>query len=104
MTSLPTWAIYAVSFGSPLAAFLGVLIGHLVSRRGASELDRRGKREESMRTLRWASELAVTDDDRTARLGVAALDALGASPWLQVEDQAFIDTMLAALVRSNAED
>lgn len=103
VTSLPTWAIYAVSFGSPLAAFLGVAIGHALTRRGATELDRRAKREETMRTLRWASELAVTSDGRTLQLGIAALDALSASPWLQSEDQVFIDAVLAAVLSENAE-
>lgn len=98
MATLPTWAVYAVSFGSPAAAFLGVVIGHLLSRRGAFELDRRARREESMRTLRWASELAVAGDGRSVRLGIAALDALSVSPWLQSEDQAFVDAVLDALL------
>lgn len=35
VTPTPTWAVYAVSFGTPLAALAGVLIGHaLIRRRG----------------------------------------------------------------------
>lgn len=101
MTSLPVWAVYCVSFGAPLAAFAGVLVGQLVTRRGAFELDRRAKREESMRTLRWAGELAVSADRGKVVLGVAALDALSASPWLQVEDQAFTQAVLEALARTD---
>lgn len=97
------WAVYSVSAGAPLAAFIGVFVGHFVTRRGASELDRRAKREETMRTLRWAGELAVAEDRGSVRLGIAALDALGASPWLQAEDQAFIEAILAALVDPDAQ-
>lgn len=102
VTSLPLWAVYCVSFGAPLAALTGVLFGHLIARRGVSELDRRAKREESMRTLRWAGELALAEDGGRARVGVAALDALSASPWLQAEDQAFIDAVLMALITTGA--
>ena len=101
MTSLPLWAVYCVAFGTPVSAFLGGLIGHWMARRGDAELDTRAKREESMRTLRWASELAISSESGSAQLGIAALDALSASPWLQAEDQAFIDAVLDALL---AED
>lgn len=102
MTSLPTWAVYCVSFGTPLATFIGVLIGHVLASRSTDELDCRAKREESMRTLRWAGELALSGDVGSARVGLAALDALSASPWLQSEDQAFIDTVVAALANTDA--
>lgn len=98
MTSLPTWAVYAVSLGAPLAAFVGVLIGHLITRRGAHELDRRATREEAMRMLRWASELAASDDSARATLGIAALDALSSSPWLHDEDRKLIDAVLDFLL------
>ncbi len=39
MTELPLWAVYAVSFGAPLAAFAGVVVGHYLLRKGATELD-----------------------------------------------------------------
>lgn len=100
VTSLPVWAVYCVSFGTPLAAFVGVLVGQLITRRGAAELDRRAKREETMRTLRWASECAVSADVGSARLGLAALDALSASPWLQPEDQMFVDAVVEAIVET----
>jgi hypothetical protein len=56
VTTLPTWARYVVGFGTPAAAFLGVLIGHVLLRRGANELDVWRRREETMRMLRWASD------------------------------------------------
>lgn len=73
---LPLWAIFSVAFGSPLLAFIGVLFSQVVNRRGAHELESRSKREETMRNLRWSSELAVNQDDRMANLGVAQLAAL----------------------------
>ena len=53
------------------------------SRTSAQELDRRGKREETMRTLRWAAERTVSSEDRESRLGIAALGSLGGSTWLE---------------------
>lgn len=76
MASLPTWAVYSVAFGTPLLAFIGGLIGQLIGRRGAVELEGRSKREEVMRNLRWAAELAVSPDESKARLGVAQLRSL----------------------------
>ena len=52
MTTLPTWAVYAVSLGTPLAAFIGGVLGHLILRKGANELDVWRRREETMRMLR----------------------------------------------------
>lgn len=70
-TGTPIWL-------SVLLAFL-TLIGVLASafflrktgretRTSAEELDRRGKREETMRTLRWAAERAVSTEDWESRL------------------------------------
>ena len=82
MTSLPTWAVYLLAFGTPLLAFVGGLIGQLITRRGAAELEERSKREEVMRNLRWAAELAVSNDVRKARLGNRELGALEKSKML----------------------
>ena len=68
MTSLPTWAVYWVSLGTPAAAFVGALIGHIVSRKGAKELEIWRRREETMRMLRWATELAAADRPLTAQV------------------------------------
>jgi hypothetical protein len=70
VTSLPTWAVYALAFGSPALTAIIALIGQHLSRRGAKELEKRSRREEIMRILRWAAELAVSDDVSKARLGV----------------------------------
>jgi hypothetical protein len=76
VTSLPTWAVYVLSFGSPVLTFVGVAIGQVISRQGAAELEARSKREELMRVVRWASELAISDDEAHTRLGMAQLGAL----------------------------
>jgi hypothetical protein len=103
VTSLPTWAIWVLSFGSPLLAFLGVLIGQMITRRGAKELEFRSKREEVMRILRWAAELSVSDDQAHVRLGVAELGALLQSELLDEEEKDFVQAALTAVVRVPVE-
>ena len=103
MTSLPTWAVWVLSFGSPALAFAGVMIGQAIARRGATELEFRSKREEVMRILRWAAELAVSDDQAHSRLGVAELGALLLSELLDEEEKDFVQAALAAVVRVPVE-
>lgn len=66
---VPTWLVVLLSVGTPLLTFVAALLANAVSRKGAVELERRSRREESMRHLKWAAELAVSDDDRRAQLG-----------------------------------
>lgn len=99
MTTWPTWAIYLLGFGSPVLAFAGGALGPLVTRKGDTELEARSKREEVMRNLRWAAELAVSDEENTSRLGVAELRALAASPLLDAEEQGFIDAALRTVIK-----
>jgi hypothetical protein len=99
VTSLPTWAVWVLAFGSPALAFVGVVIGQAITRRGARELEVRSKREEVMRILRWAAELAVSDDQAHARLGVAQLGALLESELLDEEEKDFVQAALTAMVR-----
>lgn len=101
---MPLWAVYAVSFGTPIAAFLGVLIGTLVTRKADTELEVRSRREEVMRTLRWAAELAISRDPGRARLGLSQLEALGDSDLLDDSQQLFIDAALAAVTRAPQEE
>jgi hypothetical protein len=98
VTSLPSWAVYVVSFGTPLAAFVGVLVGDLLLRRGANELDVWRRREETMRMLRWAAEQAVSNDPARANMGVSALTALGSSELLQKADQALVESVMDAII------
>lgn len=72
VTTLPIWAVYIVILATPLLAFLGVIVGNVVLRKGANELDVWRRREETMRMLRWASEQAASASPTKARMGVAA--------------------------------
>jgi hypothetical protein len=65
----------------------------------AMELDKWRHREETMRMLRWASEKAVDEIEKVRILGIAALAALGVSELLQAEDEAFIDSVIDAILR-----
>jgi hypothetical protein len=103
VTTLPTWAVWVLSFGSPALAFAAVVIGQAIARRGATELEFRSKREEVMRILRWAAELAVSDDQAHSRLGVAELGALLLSELLDEEEKDFVQAALAAVVRVPVE-
>ena len=48
-----------------------------VARTAAAESEQRSRREEVLRNVRWASELAVSADPDKARLGVMQLTAHG---------------------------
>lgn len=80
VASLPTWAVLLVSIGTPMSAFAGVIIGQLLLRKGATELDTWRRREETMRMLRWASEQAASDSPAVARMGVGWLCQLDLVP------------------------
>jgi len=97
VVSLPLWALFAVAFGSPILAFLGVLLAQVMTRKSATELEARSKREETMRILRWAAELAVSLDDRMADLGVAQLGALLRSDLLDDSEKVFVEVALDAV-------
>jgi len=97
VVSLPLWALFAVAFGSPILAFLGVLLAQVLTRKSATELEARSKREETMRILRWAAELAVSPDDRMADLGVAQLVALLTSDLLDDSEKVFVEVALDAV-------
>jgi len=96
VTSLPTWAVWVLSFGSPILTAAVALVGQRISRRGTRELESRSKREEVMRSLRWAAELAVSDDVRKARLGNRELRALQNSRLLSPAEVDFIYAALDA--------
>lgn len=103
MTTLPTWAVYSVAFGTPLLAFLGVVVGHALLRRTANELDVWRRREETMRMLHWASEQAASVEPAKARMGIAALDALSGSELLQEPDGMIVDAVLVSLLAEPVE-
>ena len=84
---------WAVAIATPLLAFAGAILGHALGRRSSKELDRWRRREETMRLLRWAVELAVSDDPNKARAGVIVLDSLLDSPLLDEEDVELVATV-----------
>jgi hypothetical protein len=105
-TGTPIWLSVLLAFltltGVLASAFFLRKTGR-EARTSAEELDRRGKREETMRTLRWAAERAVSTEDRDSRLGIAALDSLGGSAWLEVEDQELIDAVISSVTAMAAD-
>jgi hypothetical protein len=104
MITVPTWAAILVSIGSPVLTFTGVLISQIIARRGTTELEVRSRREETMRNLRWAAELAVSEDATRAGLGLVQLRALGDSEMLSAAQQLFVDAALAAAVSEVADE
>lgn len=101
---VPTWFAVAVAIVGPLLLLIGVLIGHRVTRVGARELDDRARREELLRSVRWAAEQAVAENPRAGVLGIATLRAMGSLPLLQTPaDQAFIDAVVDAVLAEPAE-
>lgn len=81
-----------------ILAFLGALLGHWITRKGAVELDTWRKREETMRMLRWAVELATdTDNPWRSAAGMDVLDALGESPLLQDEDVELVHQVTSSI-------
>lgn len=52
-----------------------------------------------MRILRWASELAVSDDEAKVRLGVAQLGALLRSNILDENEKEFVQAALETVIR-----
>jgi hypothetical protein len=89
---------------TPGLAFIGASLGVVLNRRAARELETRSRREETMRSLRWAAELAVDGDVRRAELGVAQLRALGSSDHLDSEQQGFVEAALDSVVEEPFED
>jgi hypothetical protein len=85
---------------TPLLAFGGALLGLWLNRRSATELDRWRKREETMRMLRWATEVALADDARRAESGAAILTALLVSPLVDPVDVE-LPTSVAATVATS---
>ncbi|GAA5174745.1 hypothetical protein GCM10023321_79290 [Pseudonocardia eucalypti] len=103
--AVPTWFAIATGVGALVLPLLGVFIGHRVTRVGARELDVRARREELLRTVRWAAELAVDrENPRADELGIATLRAMSRLPLLQTEaDLAFIQAVLRAVLAEPTE-
>ena len=83
-------------------AIVTVLVTQGVVLYGLRGTEERWRREETMRLLRWAAELAIGrsdgSDEASSLAGLQILDALQSSPLLQREDQRFISAVLEAIV------
>jgi hypothetical protein len=98
VTSLPSWVVWTLAFGSPALTAVIAFLAQYFGRRAAWELEARSRREEVMRSLRWAAELAVSNDAAKSRLGVQELQALRDSKLLTLVEQGFIDAALRATI------
>lgn len=101
---VPLWVAVVIAVGTPLLAFAGVVVGQLLLRRGAQEQDVRWRREETMRLLRWAAELALDADPGRSAVGVSALGALQQSELMQADDQSLLSRILDAVVEPVVDD
>lgn len=101
---LPGWTVWVIALGTPVSALVGVLLGTWVNRKGSTELETRSKREETLRTLRWAAELAVSEENRTAELGVAQLTALLQSDLLDDKEKLFVEAALDTVYEDPEEE
>ena len=93
-----------VAVATPGLAFAGAAWGHKVSRRSAVELDRWRKREETMRLLRWAVELATDTDEAKAKAGLTVLSALLDSALLDDADIELVATVVGAIATDSHND
>jgi hypothetical protein len=96
--SVPAWFALTVALGGPALTVLGALFGHWLGRRATKEADDRAKREELMRTVRWAAEQVAGGNDVARSIAIKTVGAVEASGLLQDGDQAFIDAILQATV------
>jgi hypothetical protein len=88
------WASLIVPGITAALAFIGALLGGLFSRRTAKELDKWRQREETMRLLRWAIGLSVSEAPLNSTLGTAVLENLLTSNLLKDEDREFVDALV----------
>lgn len=92
------WSTAAITITVAVLALVGVVTTALINRAGNNRADLRGRREEAMRSLRWAAELAVDTDARKLALGVAQLIALKDSHLVDDDARVLIDAALEAAI------
>jgi len=98
VTSLPIWAVFTLGFGSPVLAAGITALGYYLGHRAARNVEDRSRREEVMRNLRWAGELAVSNDAAKALLGVRELEALRDSKMLTPVELEFVIAALKVAI------
>ena len=99
VTTLPSWAALTLALGLPLLGAVTALLAQFLSRRATRELEARSRREEGMRSVRWAAELGVSNDADKALLGVVQLEALRKSKLITSIEQEFIDAALNVTIK-----
>jgi len=67
----------------------------------AAKVSAREEREEVIRTIRWASEMAVSGNQERAQLGIAQLGALLKSGMLSESEKDFVQAALETVVGSH---
>ena len=98
MSSLPLWVVGVIAVGSPIVTAVLTVRSQNLSHGEARNQEGEARREEVMTTLRWAAELAVSNDVRKARLGIQELKALQKSRLIgPVEGEFIIAALDAAL-------
>ena len=68
------------------------------SNKASTQLETWRKREESLVNLRWAADLALSDDAGKKQKGVDILTSLSTAALVQAEDLPFITAVGAAVV------
>jgi hypothetical protein len=96
VSSLPLWAVVVIAVGSPVLTAVLTVRGQTLSRRSSREQENESRRGEVMTMLRWAAELAASDDVRKARLGIQELKTLRDSSLLGPAEVEFIIAALDA--------
>lgn len=93
--------------GAAFVALAGVVIVQFVTLVTQHVSNRRLQREESLRMLRWAAELAVQGGspavESQADLGVAVLKALGESSLIRPDDQKIVSAALDSAVQAGED-
>lgn len=87
--SAEAWSATA-AVASLVFSFIGGSLGARTASRADNRRDRGRRREETMRTIRWAAEKAADHDTLICEIGYDAMEALAASELLQAEDRSFL--------------
>jgi len=93
---MQTIVTISVAVATPILAFVGVLVANYLNRRGARELDVWRRREETMRMLRWAVDLASAPDDVRSEMGATVLINLVRTELIQDPDRKFVESIARA--------
>lgn len=101
-TELPMWAVWLIAVAVPLASFASGLLGQWLGRKGAREQNELGRRQETLTNVRWAAEMALSEDVNKAKLGVGYLRAVDRMA-LDEETQGVVGAALEAVVSPAVE-